>query len=250
MADYKDHISQEMFEQIESYLLERMDTAQRQAFVQAMANDAQLRNEVALQRKLMASVEAGSFLAEQPAADAVTPPATPARVRRLNRQWWYAAAAVLIIAIGTTWWLRKSEINSQDLYTQYFHADPGLPVAMSSTDAYSFYDGMVSYKEGKYKEAAAMWTKLGNKKGFTDTLQYFIGVAHLNNNALPEANQYLLPVANNNTSVWKDKATWYLALSYLKADNRTEAVHWLTQLPNDERAKQLLAEPALRQPGK
>jgi hypothetical protein len=250
MADYRDHISQEMFEQIESYLLQRMDAAQRQAFEQAIANDVQLRNEVALQRKLMATVEAGSFLDEQPGADTATTPAVPAPVRTMNRRWWYAAAAVLILAIGATWWLRKTETASQDLYTQYFHADPGLPVAMSSTNAYTFYDGMVSYKEGKYKEAAAMWTKLGNEKGFTDTLQYFIGVAHLNSNALPEANQYLLPVANNSTSVWKDKATWYLALSYIKADNRTEAVRWLTQLPNDERAKQLLAEPALRQPGK
>ena len=249
MADYRDHISQEMFEQIESYLLGRMDAVQRQAFEQAMANDVQLRNEVALQRKLIATVEAGSFI-EQPGAGTSTTPAVPAPVRTMNRRWWYAAAAALIITIGATWWLRRTETASQDLYTQYFHADPGLPVAMSSTHAYTFYDGMVSYKEGKYKEATAMWTKLGNEKGFTDTLQYFIGVAHLNNNALPEANQYLLPVANNNTSVWKGKATWYLALSYIKVDNRTEAVRWLTQLPNDERAKQLLAEPALREPGK
>lgn len=246
MADYRDHISQETFEQIENYLLHRMDAAQQQAFEQAMANDAQLRNEVELQRRLMSTVEAGSFLADQPGADTVPAPATPAPVRTINRRWWYAAA-VLLIAVGATWWLRQAGPAAQDLYTEYFHADPGLPVAMSSTDAYTFYDGMVSYKEGKYKEAAAMWAKLGNEKGFTDTLQYFIGVAHLNNNELPEANQYLLPVANNTTSVWKDKATWYLALSYIKADNPKEAVRWLTLLPTDERAKQLLAEPALQQ---
>lgn len=247
MADYRDHINQETFEQIESYLLQRMDAAQQQAFEQAMAKDMLLRNEVDLQRKLMATVEAGSFTAEQPAAAVASTPATPARLRRLNRQWWYAAAAVLIIAIGATWWLRKTETASQDLYSQYFHADPGLPVAMSSTDAYTFYDGMVSYKEGKYKEAADTWQKLGNEQGFTDTLQYFIGVAYLNNNTLREAHQYLLPVANNTASVWKDKATWYLALSYIKADNPAEAVRWLTLLPNDDRAKQLLAEPALQQ---
>lgn len=251
MADFKDHISQELFEQIESYLLGHMDTAQRQAFEQAMANDGQLRNEVALQHKLMAAAEAGSFLAAQPAGEASSEPAAAAPVRTIsNKRWWYTAAAVLILAVGATWWLREAGTSSQDLYAKYFHADPGLPVAMSSTDAYTFYDGMVSYKEGKYSEAAGKWIQLGNETGFTDTLQYFIGVAFLNNESLPEANQYLLPVAGNTASMWKEKAAWYLALSYIKAGNHTAAVRWLTQLPNDERAKQLLAEPALHPPGK
>lgn len=243
MADYKDHIDQASFEQIENYLLGKMDAATQQAFEQQLAGDESLRNEVALQRRLMATVEVGTFLAnrQQAASETTTP------VRKLLKRWYYAAAAILLIAAGLIYLQRQPAVPG-DLYARYFTADPGLPVVMSSdnSEAYTFYDGMVNYKEGRYDVAAGKWELLARQVGYTDTLQYYIGAARLNNGQLKESRSYLQPVAVNDRSVLQEKATWYLALSYIKEKEYTAAVRWLTLLPNDDRAKRLLAEPDLQ----
>lgn len=245
MAEYKDHIDQATFEQIEQYLLGQMDTAAHASFEQLMATDPALRAEVDLQQKLQATLEAGTFLAEQATAESAA--TAPAPVRKLSRRWLYAAAAVLVLAIGATWWLQRAPAYGQ-LYAKYYQADPGLPVTMGSADSatYVFYDAMISYKEGNFSLAAERWQQLATRTGTTDTLQYYIGMARLNNGQTEESRQLLQPVANNQRSVFKEQAAWYLALSYLSTGDKPAAIRWLRRLPDDERAQQLLAEPGMQ----
>lgn len=234
MKEYKEHIDQQLFEQIEAYLLNTMDTARRAAFEREMEADERLRNEVHLQRRLTATAEAFSYMGEK--QEQKEQPRSAA-VKRMPHFAWYAAAAVVIVAV--TWFYRNSTPSAEKIYARYFIPDAGLPVVMSSAnDHYDFYDGMVSYKEGDYTRAIEIWKKVYLENAANDTLQYFIGMAYLNSNDSSTV-AYLLPVAGNDNSRWQPKAIWYLALAYVKYGSKEEAALWLKKLSNDEQARLL-----------
>lgn len=128
-----------------------------------------------------------------------------------------AVAAALIIAAGSFWFLNRN--SNEQLYADFYSPDPGLPTTMSSTDNYEFYEAMVSYKQGHYKDALNTWTKQLKTKVDNDTLNYFIGSALLADKKESDAISYLKEVANNDDSVFKNDAFYYLGLAYLKEGN-------------------------------
>jgi tetratricopeptide (TPR) repeat protein len=234
MKEYKEHIDQQLFEQIEAYLLNTMDAARRAAFEREMEADEKLRNEVSLQRRLTAVAEVSSYKGEK---QEQKKQGGPAVVKKLPHFAWYAAAAVVIVAV--TWFYRNNTPSAEKIYARYFIPDSGLPVVMSSAnDDYDFYDGMVSYKEENFARAIEIWKKVYLEHPANDTLQYYMGMAYLNSND-SSAVAYLLPVAANDNSRWQPKAIWYLALAYVKTGRKEEAAIWLKKLSNDEQARLL-----------
>ncbi|MBL7767811.1 MAG: hypothetical protein JNK20_02510 [Flavipsychrobacter sp.] len=232
MEDYKDHIDQELFEQIEAYLLDSMTTEERSRFETQLAADPSLQKELELQRQLLAIVSVESFNAAPKSA-----PIHTAKIRSISK-WYWAAAAVLIFISGF-WFFQNQTATPQKLANQYFSPDPGLPVTMSSSSQYQFYDGMVSYKEADYEKAIAIWKSIATTNRQSDTLQYFIGVAYLNRDQYNDALQQLLPLAEGN-SKWKEKASWYLSLTYLKLNQPQKAQKWLQTIPSYPEAPDLL----------
>ncbi|HRN58272.1 MAG TPA: hypothetical protein PLL71_17555 [Agriterribacter sp.] len=237
MEEYSAHIDQQLFERIEAYLLHTMDASERSRFEAAMEGDEQLRNEVRLQRKLLAAAETVFF--DHKAVQHIPAAGNAAPVKKISFKWWHAAAAALLVA-AATWFYQSTTLTPNRLFANYFHADPGLPVVMSSTTEYGFYDGMVSYKEGDYNKAVEIWTGLMEKGLRTDTLQYYIGVACLNNNHFETAVRYLLPVAENKAGEWQEKAAWYLALAYIKTGDTPAAIKWLEPLQHNSEAQLLI----------
>lgn len=155
------------------------------------------------------------------------------------RNWSWAAAAILLV-IASIWFLKPA--NSPDaLASRYFKADPGLPVTMSSTLNYQFYDGMVSYKEGDYDKAILLWQNLSSSQSPSDTLNYYIGVSYLNQKKYQEALNFLSPLAKT-SGEWQEKAGWYAAIGYLRLNQPEAAAELLKSIPNYPPAKELLSE--------
>ncbi len=239
MSKYRETISREEFEQIERYLLDSMDTAEKELFEVKLSRDEMLLNEVILQRQLLAAVETGTFTAKRKSPQQVLSPTIPFRKWASYRR--YAAVVVFMVGAGFFgWWYYTAEPD-QYLYNAYFRPDLGLPVVMGiDSTKYLFNEGMVSYKEGKYEDAINVWRGLELKNGKTDTLQYYIGVAHLNRGNPAVASDYLEPVKEDEASVFRDKAIWYLALLKLKEKEYSSAKQLLKQLPEKNEAIELL----------
>ncbi|MCU0384616.1 MAG: hypothetical protein MUE38_01220 [Flavihumibacter sp.] len=238
MEDYKDHIDQELFEQIEAYLLHSMTSEQRSRFETQLAADPSLQKELELQRQLLAITTIESFKAEQSTIENSSAASKPSAIVKPISKWWWAAAALLIFFCGF-WFFQNQTATPQKLANQFFSPDPGLPVTMSSSSQYQFYDGMVSYKEADYEKAIAIWKAIPSSNRQSDTLHYFIGVAYLNRDQYNDALQQLLPLAEGN-SKWKEKASWYLSLTYLKLNQPQKAQKWLQTIPTYPEAPELL----------
>src|SRR5690606_36367030 len=100
-----------------------------------------------------------------------------------------AATLAILVSVGIWALLQKSP--GEKLYRQYFTPDPGLPTVMGNTDNFTFNEAMVYYKQGDYGAAIAQWEGLLPQKRDNDTLNYFLGAAHLAHGNVPEAIPFL-----------------------------------------------------------
>jgi hypothetical protein len=242
MSKYKSEISHEEFEEIEQYLLSKLSETDQRAFELRLEKDRMLRNEVALQRRLLTAVELGSLEKEGHESPVSTMKNIPLQSKKI---WLYAAAIILLFVFGFLFWILTKDLGTganKDIYSAYFYPDPGLPIVMSSSSDYVFYDGMVSYKEGKYGEATELWRKLPSERLASDTLLYFLGMANLNLDQLNESSAFLEQVIDKSESTFQQKAIWYKALIHIKQNELSLAKELLQKLSPDPRADALLKE--------
>lgn len=149
-----------------------------------------------------------------------------------------AASVFILVALGI-WVLFFKQDPAQKLYANTFYPDPGLPTTMSTSSNYEFFEGMVSYKRKNYDAAIARWNKQYESNTTNDTLNYFLGVAHLANNNLKNAEHFLTSPAVKQPSVFYEESLYYLALLYLKQNN-IEAAQSVLVDAHIEKSKTLL----------
>ncbi len=233
-------------EVIASYLSGEMEAIERNEFERRMAEEPDLRRKVEEVRALLLGVREAN-LAEQVHVYHGKTDEQPnhQRHRRLPfyRRWWMAASVALLVLVGA-WWIWFSTPSNERLYHAYFAPDVGLPVEMGSADTlrYLFYDGMISYKEGVYGDALKKWHSVVQASGTTDTLQYYMGITYMELGDMDRAREQLVEVVGDSNSSYQQGATWYLALCYLRIDQRRRATSLLKRLVADERAQELLKQ--------
>ena len=238
------HISQEEFEHIEAYINGQLNDEDLVVFEDRLKNEDGFSSKIDNIKTVINGLETQALkeqldefhneLSNKQNQNITHQP----KVRILN---WkkIAVAAVLIIGLGSFWLFSGS--SNERLYAEYFTPDPGLPTTMSSNDNYEFYEAMVDYKQGDYKTAISKWKVLQKAKPNNDTLNYFIGVAHLANKNGDAAIYLLENAANNSSFPLINDAYYYLGLAYLKEGNVDKAKENL-QKSTLENSKALLSK--------
>ncbi|HMR19205.1 MAG TPA: hypothetical protein PKA53_07885 [Sphingobacterium sp.] len=232
-------LSEEELALITLYLHERLDHDARVTFEQRLASDPIWSQKVAETRLLILGIREANLASDiavwhKKAAEEQEKKLKP--IRPFYLRWWaIAGVAVLLSAVGLLWPKRKGH---EALYHAYFEPDMGLPVEMGASDSskYTFYDGMISYKEGNFADALAKWGTLTQN----DTLHYFSGIAHMGLGDIAKAKDRLQQVTNEHRSVFNEDARWYLALCYLHERQEKNAIAQLTYIPHQKRANKLL----------
>lgn len=237
-------ISQELLETIERYLKNTMDIEERNTFEKKLKNNATLQQQVKDietllfgVRKAVFKTKANHFHDELINKDSETVADT--KVFRLNFKQLSIAASVIIL-LGSVWFFNQSNSN-QDIFSKYYIEDRGLETNMGESDNYTFDDAMVDYKQKKYTTAIDKWSALLKSKPENDTLNYFLGVAHLANKNENKATNYLKTVVKTSKSEFLNEAYFYLGLSYLKMDNTDLAIEYFEK-SNSERSKTIILE--------
>ncbi len=237
-------IPQELFEAIERYVNGTMDAKELKDFNDYLKIDAEFKAQVEDIKTMLLGTETkslkpqlGNFhenipeLKKQQSSSKKNPFLNYSKI---------AIAAAIVIAVGSIWFF--SNIPNRSLYNKYFKPAPGLPTTMSSADNFDFYDAMVNYKHGDYKTAIDKWQILSENKPENDTINYFLGVAHLANKNIIEAIPFLeRSVEAEDNSVFLNDAYFYLGLAYLKEGNLELAKKHLS-LSNTDKGKTVLLE--------
>lgn len=241
-------MDKKLFETMENYVNGRMSIEEQQSFERGMSENPELREEVALYRKMVSSIETESVrqMLEQIHAEQFNQetPVVPMRSRSHYFPLAIAASVALLILAG--WWVFSWQSSQPEaLYATYFSPDEGLPTTLGYAENAQFAEGMISYKLGEYAEALDYWQPLLTADPANDTLNYYSGLAFLANDQPEQAVSYLGRVVENETSAFTSDANWYLALSYLKQGKETEAQPLLQELaagdsPYQQQSREIL----------
>ena len=234
MSKYKKDISRGEFERIERFLLGEMGHAERADFETELDRNEQLRHEVGLQRKLLATVESGSANMDEQLKKTRKNNDTP----RFLRYRWYAVAASVALAVGI-WHFGFRQTPEEKLFATYFVPATGLVTPMKSTDDYVLYDAMVDYKRENYRSAIAKWKPLLQQRPENDTLNYFVGVAYLATGNAGESLPYLERTTTVAESIFIDEAWFYLGMARMKTGD-TEQAKSALEKSSLERSKAVL----------
>ena len=217
------NISQELLEIIERYINGSMTSQELKDFNQLLELDSEFKIKVEDIKTMLIGIETQSLkeqldsFHEDLPKNKIKAATNNNKVRFLNLSKITAAAAI-VIAIGSIWFFSTPE--NENLYANYFKPDPGLPTTMSRTDNFDFYDAMVNYKHGDYKMAIDKWSLLQEGKPENDTLNYFLGVAHLANKNVSDAIPFLeRSIEAEDDFIFLDEAYLYLGLAYIKEGN-------------------------------
>lgn len=225
------HISQEEFDRIEQFILGNMYTEEADAFKEELRQNPTLREKYSEVEALINAVEEGalrSSLKEFHEEMEFRAAATKG-TNKLPSWYWAAAAAIVLLIAAAVWVLFPLEPNHQRLFAQYYQEDPGLITAMSAAGKYDFDRAMVEYKSGNYKDAILRWEKQLLEKPENDTLNYFLGSAHLALKETDVAIKYFESVTKMPESRFSEDNFWYLALAYLRQGSLEKAQHNLNK---------------------
>jgi len=151
------------------------------------------------------------------------------------KPWYYAVAASVVVVMGM-WFMMQNDPN----YSDYNQHDTALFMERSVGDE-NLKEAQEAFNAKDYKKAVAAFDKITD---FRDPeLQLFYAISLIETNNYTKAQLFLDQLREGN-SVYKHKATWYLALSYLKQDQKEECKSTLKEIPADaedfDKAQELL----------
>ena len=209
--------NQELFERIERYINNRMNAGEKAQFESELKSNSDLTKAYQEQKETQLAVELGAL---SESLEEIHEEVVSAN-RPSKTNWWAIAAGIIIILSLGIYFLR-SESQKNELFATYSTTDPGLPVPMSSTDHYIFYDAMVDYKAEKYDVAIKKWKGLVRAEPKNDTLNYYVGAAYYNLNKYKEAVSYLEKVDTGSSSALRNKSQWYQILAWIQLEKKDE----------------------------
>ena len=164
------------------------------------------------------------------------------------RPWLAAASIALVVGIGS--WLfffNSTPINSQRLYLDNFlpYENVVHPIERGNQLEDLLSRAFMAYEEENYDKALHLFKEL-NRKQNDDYIDFYEAIVLMQLNRHEESIPILESYIENNGEL-RDRARWYLALSYLKLDeikNSKAELEKLIQLGSfkTKAAKNLLAE--------
>lgn len=141
------------------------------------------------------------------------------------RPWYLAAAASVIILFGLFFF----DYNNPS-FADYDNPETASFVERGDTDT-ALIGAQNAFNDGKYAAAIPLFEEI-LKENKTPEIQYFYGVALLEESKYPKA-ESVFSELRSGTSAYKDKATWSLALSKLKQKKYTECKEILETISQD-----------------
>jgi len=238
-------MNDEMYIGFESYLANEMPAEDKKLFEEKLVNDAQFKQQFELYKETTQflshkfSSETVAFKENLKAISSKNFEAleeVPTKVVNL-KPWYYAVAASMALVFGT---ILYNQSGPQ--YGDYNQHETAQFMERGDEDA-NLKQAQEFFNEGQFQKAVDAFEK--STQFNNPEVIYFYAIA------LIETSQYaksdlLLRDLKKGTSVYKDKATWYLALSNLKQKKIGACISYLKQIPVDaeeyEKAQELLKD--------
>jgi tetratricopeptide (TPR) repeat protein len=223
-----------------SYFIERynsgeMNGPEKAWFEKELDNNADLRKEVELRKKTdkiledKAVMQLRNKLAAIESTRSVPGPArNPVKHMTLR----YAAAFAGILLIGSLLIFHRKPLTVDQIFGK-FYASYEAPAPQRSIQDESINDftrAIEYFNVHDYRNAAMYFNKViaNEPQNFESTMLY--GVSNFEGHNYTEAEKSFKKVKENNNTLYLEDAEWYLALCYLRTNEKAKAVDQFTSI--------------------
>lgn len=225
---------------INRYLDGEMNAEELKDFETAIQQDIDLQNEVELLKEVNSTLKIKLHPGENETvlrnslqkinAEFFTNTLEQAKVIPLRRRrWMTAVAAVFVLAFILTVWQRWKK---EDLYKQYASIQmPAIAERGATTDSL-LKSAVENFNNKKFAEAIPAFEAFLKDSAENSFVQYYYAIALLQNGNMEKA-RVQLKALYNGSSIFKNDAAFYMALSYLKEKNKAACKDWLNKVPAD-----------------
>jgi len=217
---------------IERYNAGEMDEAEKQWFRNELKGNEKLRKEVDLRSKTDAVLKNQDLLNLRNKLNAIEkqrkepiPVRKPARTVNIK----YAAAIACFIIIGGIALLSGRRLSNDEILDRYYKpyeaASASRSGVMVKNTDFSF--ALDYYKIRDYRTAAIYFNKVLETDPGNMQSELLNGISNYEIHNYPEAKGAFSKVIDHKNNYYIDHAQWYLALCYIKTDEKMKAIEQL-----------------------
>jgi tetratricopeptide (TPR) repeat protein len=141
----------------------------------------------------------------------------------------YAAVMVGLVLIGSFTMFSGKKLSSDEIINHYYkgYEPPATQRSGQSETNADFTLALEFYNIHDYEKAAVLFNKvLENNPGDMQSI-LLNGVANFEDKKFPEAKQSFTKVIDDDNNLYIETAKWYLALCYVKTDEKEKAIQQL-----------------------
>lgn len=221
-------------ELIEKYIQNRLSDAEKIKFDTLLASDIGFKKEVDLHvnlKKVTKHEDATNFKNLISEIEAAKSP------KKRNYTKWLAAASIVLL-LGLSYFLTlENKVSNNELFVAYFEPYRNViqPIERGSSQQDQKTLAFTAYEKGDYKKAIDLFSKLYDNTNESYCLFYKAN-ALLKLEKAKEAVPLLLEHLKTKDTL-TEKSRWYLALAYLKLNNKVEAKKTLKKVISEKNYK-------------
>lgn len=167
---------------------------------------------------------------------------------RFGESKWYLMAASIVVLIGLAgyfYFLQNQTVSNERLFAQYYSAYPSDIAERSDEISPNdpFILGLTEYEEASFYGAIRFLTISVGDDNQNFTAWLYLGISYLETDSLLKASKGFNIIVNDQNNLFIEQAKWYLALTYIKANDKKhqQKIHNLLNSiveDNGDRAKE------------
>ncbi len=214
---------------IERYIAGEMSDSEKEWFEEKVKEDKNLRNEVNVRQRTDEILENRNIQSLKNKLSAIEKrrdeknysllPQIPSYLK-------YAAVFLGILFLGSTSLFLASRLNGNQVVDRYYKVyEPAS--SQRSGRCIPNDDFMVAlnlYNTHEYGKAAVLFSKVVESNPEDMQSELLNGLSNFEDKKYPEAKNSFVHVIDNNNNFFVETAKWYLALCYVKTDEKNKAI--------------------------
>lgn len=231
---------------IAKYFLNQLSAEDQKEFDTLMSSNPEFKERVEFEAKVKKSIfqqEHANLKQQLQAVENSLP------VKQNKAKWYLIAASILLlVSIGFYW--KQYSSNPETLFADYYTtaSNTSHPITrnQNENDTDKLTQAFVAYESEAYDQALKLFNNL-YKTSSNSELLFYEGICYLEIGQTDNAIETFLKHQNFNDKLL-GKSRWYLALAYLKNNNKIETQDILEKITssssnyNFEKAKDLLSD--------
>lgn len=216
---------------IERYITGEMDQNEKLWFEKELEGNSSLQKELILRKKADAALfrhdlidlrNKLTLLEKERRGKLVTSGARKGVVLR------FAATIAVLMLLGGLYLISTGSQSNEALYKKNFQVYLSSGPSRTGELRYSDFEAALDlYKKSDYANAAIRFREYLKSRPQAAEAKLIYGVAEMKNNNFPAAKSSFRSIIDNADNYYIDEAQWYLALCYIRTNEKQEA---LTQL--------------------